>query len=119
MAKSEFIENVIKFILSRNDDELGELTIEKVTYILKANRSHIYHDFHNEMNMTPGQYLSKMKILRSAVLLETDRLITIEQISRKLGFSSSDYFIRIFKEHFGITPGRYREFIHLLPGKDI
>ncbi|MDQ1352555.1 MAG: hypothetical protein QG657_2861 [Acidobacteriota bacterium] len=119
MAKSEFIENVIKFILSRSDDELGELTIEKVTYTLKTSRSHIYHAFHDEMNMTPAQYLSKIKILRSAVLLETDSLITIKKISQKLGFSNSEYFIKLFKQHFGTTPGKYREFIHLLPGKDL
>lgn len=112
MAKSEYIENVIKFILSRSDDELGELTVKKATSILKTSRSHIYHAFHDEMNITPGQYLCNIKNLRSAVLLETDRLKTIKQISRELGFSSSDYFIRVFKEHFGTTPGKYREYIH-------
>ncbi|MCX6581312.1 MAG: helix-turn-helix transcriptional regulator [Candidatus Aminicenantes bacterium] len=113
MAKSKFIESVVKFILSRSDDELGELTVKGATYILKTSRSHFYHAFRDEMSMTPAQYLSKIKILRSAVLLETDNLITIKKISRKLGFSSADYFIRVFKEHFGTTPGRYRQYIHM------
>lgn len=113
MVRSKLIENVIKFILSRSDDELGELTVERTTYILKTSRSRIYHAFQEEMNMTPAQYLCKIKILRSAVLLEKDRLMTIKKISRKLGFSSSDYFIRVFKEHFGITPGKYREYLQM------
>lgn len=113
MAKSNFVENVIKFILSRSNDQLGELTVKKITFILKISRSHIYHVFQREMNMTPGQYLSKIKIIRSAVLLENDDRLPIEKISHKLGFSSSDYFNRVFKKHFGTTPGRYREYIHL------
>ncbi|HLP47386.1 MAG TPA: helix-turn-helix transcriptional regulator [Candidatus Kapabacteria bacterium] len=113
MTKSNFVENVIKFILSRSDDQLGQLTVKKITTTLKISRSHIYHLFQDEMNMTPGEYLNKIKIIRSAILLENKCRLSIKKIAGKLGFSSPDYFNRVFKKHFGTTPGRYREYIHL------
>lgn len=36
---------------------------------------------------------------------------SIKRISKKMGFSSTNYFIKIFKAHFGTTPGKYREYI--------
>ena len=113
MESIDFVESFIKFILSRSNDELADLTIERTTYLLKISRSHIYHAFKSRLNITPGQYLIKVKILRSAVLLEQDRVISIKKISSDLGFSSAGYFSRVFKEHFGITPGRYRQYVKM------
>ncbi len=109
--ENEFAERVIKFILSCSDNELGELTIEKISYILNISQSHLYHSFKSEKKITPGKFLIMNKMVRSALLLEENALISIKSLSKKMGFSSPDYFNRIFKEYFGTTPGRYRGYV--------
>ena len=34
---------------------------------------------------------------------------SIERVARKCGYKATQYFIRRFKETYGITPGEYRK----------
>jgi AraC family transcriptional regulator len=111
MKKNDFSEQVIKFILTRNYDELGELTVERITYLLNISRSHLYERFKEEKKFTPGEFLVLIKMLRSASLLEEDHLSSVETIAQRMGFSTLDYFKKVFKAHFGTTPTRYRKYV--------
>jgi AraC-like DNA-binding protein len=121
MTESGFAEKVIRFILSRDNEELGELTILKIAGKLNISQSHLYQIFQNEKKIPPGKFLLMAKMIRAANLLEeSDELPAIKVVSKKMGFSSSDYFTRIFKEYFGTTPGKYREYTRqrsILQGK--
>ena len=41
-------------------------------------------------------------------LIDTD--LSIKDIASEVGYSNSYYFIKIFKEHRGMTPGEYRKY---------
>jgi AraC-like DNA-binding protein len=47
---------------------------------------------------------------RAAFLLKTFEDITVKEVSRRIGFCTCDYFIRKFKQYYGVAPGRYKEF---------
>ncbi|HLP47885.1 MAG TPA: helix-turn-helix transcriptional regulator [Candidatus Deferrimicrobium sp.] len=121
MTESNFAEQVIQFILTRDNEELGDLTILKTARRLNISQSHLYHIFQTEKKIPPGKFLMIAKMLRAAILLEDPGdLSPIKAISKKMGFSSADYFTRVFKEHFGTTPGKYREYARCknkIPGK--
>jgi AraC-like DNA-binding protein len=53
-------------------------------------------------------YVNGVRIQKSKVLLAQPQL-TIIQIAEKVGFSSSNTFIKAFKRKEGITPGQFRE----------
>ena len=111
MKKNDFSEQVIKFILTRNYDELGELTVERITDLLNISRSYLYERFNREMKFTPGEFLVMIKMLRSASLLEEEDASPVEEIAQRMGFSTLDYFKKVFKAHFGTTPTRYRKYV--------
>lgn len=115
MTDSDFAEQVIRFILTRDDDELGELTVLKIARKLNISQSHLYEIFQKEKKMPPGKFLSMIKMLRAAVLLVECDVHSIKKVSKTMGFSSVDYFTRVFKAHFGTTPGKYREYINSDP----
>jgi len=110
---NEYAEKVIKFVLTREEKELAELTVEKISTILDLSQSHVYHTFKQQKQMTPGEFLSTIKMIRAVLILDKNSDISIKSLSKKLGFSSPDYFNKIFKEHFGTTPGRYKKYIKL------
>jgi len=111
MTESGFSDQVMRFILSRDNEELGELTMLKIACKLNISQSHLYHIFQTEKKIPPGKFLMMAKMIRAAILLEESaELLPIKIISKKMGFSSTDYFTRIFKEHFGTTPGKYRDY---------
>jgi AraC-like DNA-binding protein len=111
MKNNDFSEQVIKFILTRNYDELGDLTVERVTYLLNVSRSYLYELFKKEKNFTPGEFLVMIKMVRSASLLEEDDVSPVKTIAQRMGFSTLDYFKKVFKAHFGTTPTRYRKYM--------
>ncbi len=104
-------ERVVEFILTRTLDELSVLTVVSVAAALELNRSHMSRSFKNEKALTIEEYLFKIKIVRAAALLIEEDKTSIKQVSARMGFSRCDYFIRVFKEYFGTTPGKYRDFV--------
>ncbi|KWX76190.1 AraC family transcriptional regulator [Paenibacillus riograndensis] len=51
-------------------------------------------------------YISQVRTEAAKAYLQEG--ITIEEISARVGFSSSSAFIRVFKKYEGITPGRFK-----------
>lgn len=57
-------------------------------------------------NMTPIQYVTKMKIDYSKELLITEKY-SITQIAEMCGFDNVYYFSNVFKKHIGVSPTAY------------
>ena len=53
--------------------------------------------------MTPGQYMTHIKISKAKSLL-TDTQLNISQVADLLGFKSAFYFSKTFKKVTGVTP---------------
>lgn len=101
----------VEFILTRNDDHLGDLTVEKVMSLLNVGRSQFYQGFKDRFKFSPGVFLVMIKLIRAASMIEMDDDISIKKVSRRIGFSSSEYFARIFRQHLGTNPAKYRELV--------
>lgn len=57
-----------------------------------------------------GDYIRKIKTGKSLTDL-SKKSIAIEEIAVKYGFVDNAHFTRVFKNHTGITPSQYRQFI--------
>ena len=110
LKDSDYSERMIQFVLTRSNEELGELTIEKITRLLNISRSHLYQRFKREKGLTPREFLLNMKIIRAALLLTESNGLSIQMIAKKMGFSSAEHFKKVFKEHLGTTPRKYRKY---------
>lgn len=64
--------------------------------------------FKKHMGMTPGQYLTKLRVAKAAELLESTQLSILE-IAYTTGFSSLSNFYRSFKAQLGHAPSEYRK----------
>jgi AraC-like DNA-binding protein len=100
---------VVEFILTRDIADFESLNVNSIAREFKVNRSYLSQRFKRDIKYSLHEYILMIKILRSLTLLEMrENRITIEDLSQKMGFSSSDYFRRVFKQKMGITPGKYR-----------
>lgn len=57
--------------------------------------------------LTPGNYLKEIKLQKARQLLENKACTTIAEISYSVGFSTPEYFSRIYKNRFGKLPSDY------------
>jgi AraC-like DNA-binding protein len=103
-------DDVVEFILSCGIEELSNLTVNSIAREFDLNRSYLSHRFKSDTDFSLHEYILMVKILRSLSLLERNEKMTIEQLSKIMGFSSPDYFTRLFKKKMGTTPGKYKKY---------
>lgn len=95
---------IVKMIEEHLEDDIS------LDYI--ADQLHIRPDvasrlFRQIMGNSYTEYIREKKLNRAIQLLEQD--YTVKDIAQKLGYSSAQYFIKVFKEEHGITPYQYKK----------
>ncbi|MFR3754966.1 MAG: helix-turn-helix transcriptional regulator [Enterocloster sp.] len=64
--------------------------------------------FRKFLHITPINYLIHYRLNEAALLLsKTEK--KINAISYETGFNNVDYFCRLFKKHYDLTPTEYRK----------
>ncbi|MEV4114771.1 helix-turn-helix domain-containing protein [Nonomuraea sp. NPDC049695] len=67
--------------------------------------------FRDEAGMTAGQWLTRQRVERARLLLETTDL-TVDQVGDRSGFGGSSSFRHHFRTIVGISPAAYRRGFH-------
>lgn len=75
---------------------------------LNINRNYLSKIVKEKINETFNDYISKKRIEMAKQLLK-NRTYTVDDIAHKVGFNYCHYFIKVFKNLEGITPGQYRD----------
>lgn len=102
------IKYIIEKIKEYIDGHLYEtLSLDAMAEKLNISKYYMCHAFKKQQNCTIGNYHFSKRICEAErLLVNTDDSIT--DIVHKLGFSSSAYFTKQFKQLLGITPSAYR-----------
>lgn len=71
-------------------------------------QEHFTREFKKYYNITPSEYINKLKLKKATELLtSTDKKIL--DIIFECGFDNVSYFNRVFKSKFGVTPSNFRD----------
>ncbi|HPJ00729.1 MAG TPA: helix-turn-helix transcriptional regulator [Enterococcus sp.] len=73
-----------------------------------VSRSECFRCFKKFTNKKPMEYINEYRLFQASKLLKLTPL-SIEEITKKCGFSTSSYFGKQFKEVYGVTPLHYRK----------
>jgi AraC-like DNA-binding protein len=88
------------------DEQLADfnLSADQIADQFNLTSSYINRIFKQQTAMSISGYINETRLHRADTLLrETD--LTITQIAAQAGFSSMGTFFRLFKKHYGQTPG--------------
>lgn len=83
------------------------LTLDVLAEMAHINKYYLAHSFKEEFGVSPINYQLARRIEEGCYLLQQTDL-SLAQISRILGFSSSSYFSQVFRKTKGISPSDYR-----------
>ena len=70
--------------------------------------THVSKVFKRETGENISRYLLGLR-MEKAVFLLKDIRYKIYDVASLLGYKNPAYFIKVFKEHFGVTPQEFRE----------
>jgi AraC-like DNA-binding protein len=102
-------DQVVEYILTRNIDELGTLSQEKIADILGKDPTYLEGEFKRSQKISIPGFILREKMHRTVFLLEKQEDINFQELSRKLGFITVDHFVREFKNYLAIDPHKYKE----------
>lgn len=103
----KFLDDIVRIIDSNLDNV--DFDIPLLCQELGMSRSSFQRKFKSLTNMTPNDFIIQHKLKIAANILVQDPNLQIGEIADKLGFGSSKYFSRLFKEFFNYSPFEYRK----------
>lgn len=108
MLSASVTENIGKADQFINDNLQKELSVRDIEKGTNLSKSALYKDFHSCFNCTVKEYINSKRVDKAAqMILLTD--LSMDEISREVGFNSAAYFSKLFKKHKGISPLKYRK----------
>lgn len=67
------------------------------------------HQTESGDGQTPNDFILNIRLKKGAVMLRNNPELNITEISDRIGFSSSRYFSKCFKEIYHVSPLAYRK----------
>ncbi|MEH7749298.1 helix-turn-helix transcriptional regulator [Neobacillus drentensis] len=83
------------------------INVQSIADEIGFNRMYLARKFKEELNIGVIDYLHKKRIEEAIFLIEQGRL-SITDIGIHVGFSSYNYFCKVFKELIGMTTTDYK-----------
>lgn len=83
-----------------------DLSLEAVGTKVFLSPKYLSKLFKEEMGVTYTDYVTSRRMEQAKVLMENNNM-TIDRIASSVGYGTTAYFIKRFKEMYGCTPGHY------------
>lgn len=100
------IEDSIRIINENFDNPM--FNIDFLAQQVGMGRTKFFSKIKGITGLTPNEFIINTKLKAAIKILREDNNISINELAFQLGFSSTSYFIKLFKELVGMTPTQYK-----------
>ncbi|GKU81354.1 AraC family transcriptional regulator [Niallia sp. NCCP-28] len=106
--KKDFSLNMTKAITYIQTHYHEPIMLDEIAVISGYSKYYFIKQFQHQLNMTPVQYLTKIRIQKAAELLRTTDSSIIE-IADAVGYANANYFNKVFRKVVGVSAGAFRD----------
>ncbi len=108
LSEDPRISLVLDYILTHPTQKF---TLAKLSQMAGVSESTFRRLFKKQTGKSPNEFIRNQRLISAArLLLITDDYIN--DIAYEVGFEDVNYFIRVFKKNFGVSPRKYRMTAH-------
>lgn len=100
--EDQFIKKLHTIIKDRFENP--DLSIPEVCQAMHLSHTQLCRKLKALTGKTPSQFIRSFRLQKARKLLQNSEL-NISEIAYEVGFRDPNYFTRMFKKEFGITPG--------------
>lgn len=101
---SPSIQRVLEYISLHLGDHISN---EDLSANANMSISHLAKVFKKETGVTMTEYIAFLRCKKAANLLKKTNL-PIQEISSYVGYSDNNYFVKVFRKNYGMTPTEFR-----------
>ena len=101
----QLIDRIDAFI---NEHISEEITIERLCKEFGISRTRLYELTAPHISGTIGAYIRRKRLSKAKKLLKSGD-IAIARVAEEVGFGDYNYFLRVFKKEFGISPKKFAQ----------
>ena len=98
----KFTEQAKALILEHLSNE--DFGVSELAAAMHMSRSNLLRKCKKQTELSASQFIRKIRLEEAMTLLK-DSDLTISEVSYQVGFGNTSYFIKCFKEQYGVTPG--------------
>ncbi|WP_039765622.1 PocR ligand-binding domain-containing protein [Caldicellulosiruptor sp. F32] len=99
------IEKIIEYI---KNHYMEDITLDDLAKMVYLSPTYLSYLFKKQLGITVKEYLINIRLKKSKELIETTDL-PIGEISKMVGIEDQNYFSRLFKKKFGVSPLNYKK----------
>jgi TolB-like protein/AraC-like DNA-binding protein/Tfp pilus assembly protein PilF len=101
-SQSSFLQRLVSMIEENLADE--NFGVSELADSIGMSRSNLLRKVKQETNESVSVFIRNERLKKAQAFLKAGDF-TVSEVSFKVGFSSTSYFTKCFKEYFGYTPG--------------
>lgn len=102
--QDKFIDEMVELIEKNIDKDY--LNVDFLAENMYMSRATFYRKMEEMLGESPSVFIKKYRLKKSAMYLKSGNY-SLQEISRKMGFSNPKYFSKSFKSEFGVLPSDY------------
>ncbi|TRZ45098.1 helix-turn-helix domain-containing protein [Robertkochia solimangrovi] len=100
--RSEFLVQAEAIVLENISDE--NFGVSELAMSLHMSRSNLLRKIKKETELSASQFIRNIRLQEAMTMLK-DSSLSVSEISFHVGFGSTSYFIKCFREQYGFPPG--------------
>ncbi|TNE58477.1 MAG: helix-turn-helix domain-containing protein [Bacteroidetes bacterium] len=101
-TENEFLRQLTKVVGANLPDE--QFGVSELAQAVGMSRSNLLRKVKKMTGLSVSQFVRQERLMQAMELLKQPGL-TVSEVAFQVGFSSTSYFIKCFREHYGYPPG--------------
>ena len=99
---NSFVDRAESIILENVSNE--QFGVSELAEVMNTSRSNLLRKIKQQTKLSASQFIRQVRLKKSLEILGQDSM-TVSEVSFKVGFGSTSYFIKCFREYYGYPPG--------------
>ncbi len=104
-GSSLMLHKVRAYIDEHDTEDIG---LDEIAEQTNYSKNYISSTFKKQMNQTVLEYIQERR-MRAAEQLLTESSLKVFEVAQQVGYRDINYFIRLFKTHYGVTPQTFKK----------
>ncbi len=106
--ETRWVQQILKYV--ETEFHQTEMSMTMISEAFNLSPTYIGRVFKKERGVSLMDYVCTLRLERAKTMLASPEL-KIYEVAEAVGFQTNHYFIKLFKEKTGLTPGDYRKFL--------